>query len=91
MNKNTNIRNIEEIDKIMTERRNKFNNATRKITEGSNLFGNQEPPKSMEEEENEFMNNFNENYYLENNKKNNILIKKKINYHYYTFITQSYI
>ena len=71
MNKNTNIRNIEEIDKIMTERRTKFNNATKKITEGSNLFGNQEPPKSMEEEENEFMNNFNENYYLENNKKNN--------------------
>ena len=60
MNKNTNIRNIEEIDKIMTERRTKFNNASRKITEGSNLFGNQEPSKSMEEEENEFMNNFNE-------------------------------
>ena len=73
---NTNIRNIEEINKIMKERKKQFNNKARQMT-GNNSQENDFMNNNIENNfmnnniENDFMNNFDEQYYLNNNSNQN--------------------
>ena len=71
---NTNLRNIAEIDKIMKDRRKKFNNQARQMMGNNSQLFNTLPENNMELNninENDFMNNFNEQYYLNDNNNNN--------------------
>lgn len=65
---NTNLRNIEEINKIMKDRRKQFNNKARQMTGNNSIENNEFMNNNIE---NDFMNNFDEQYYLNNNSNQN--------------------